>query len=83
MSAASEAHALADLSHALERLARALARDDPDGNRASDELRAVAAGRRETLALALSYLFRHQELDGPDDISTRAIQLLTGALWDR
>ena len=73
---------LAALSHSLERLALALANDDPDEKRAAAELHAVAAGEREALALALSYLFRRQELGDDSEAVTRAIVLLTTALWD-
>ena len=72
----------ADLSHSLERLALALAQDDPDDRRATAALRSVSGGHREATALALSYVFRRRELGDVGPPIARAIELLTAALWD-
>jgi hypothetical protein len=53
---------LAALSHALERSALALADDSVEVRLIAHELESIAAGQREALAIALSYLLRHRSL---------------------
>jgi hypothetical protein len=49
---------LAELSHRLERVAIAVAADDPDEGRAVGYLAALGCGHRESIALALAYVIR-------------------------
>lgn len=53
---------LADLSHELERVALALASGRVPTPLVVHELRTMADGHREALAIALSYLLRHEAL---------------------
>jgi len=53
---------LAALSHALERNALALADNAVEVREIAHELESIAAGQREALAIALSYLLRHRSL---------------------
>ena len=71
---------LADLSHGLERLGLALARDDPDDARSAAELDAVAGGQKDILAVALSYALRRQRDAGDDAVVARAVKLLSLAI---
>lgn len=59
--------ALAELSHALERTALALADGHMEVRLIAHELEAEAAGQREALAIALSYLLRHRSLGSHGD----------------
>ena len=61
----------ADLSHALERLALTLASEYVEEQRAVWTLHAMANGDKTAIALAMSYLFRRQEL-GEDVVLAEA-----------
>jgi hypothetical protein len=70
--------ALAELSHALERVALGLATDGLDTHMIAVELEVQTGGEREALAITLSYLLRHQTLsDTPDQ---RALDTATDAV---
>ncbi len=76
----SDMAALAELSHALERLALALCGDGEDDRSIERHLVEMAGGEREAVAVALSYALRRRELGGPDHGVDRAISTLAGAL---
>lgn len=57
-----ELEALAELSHALERIALGLADDGCDTRVIAQEIETAAPGQREAMAIALSYLLRHRSL---------------------
>ena len=59
--------ALAELSHGIERVALTLAEEALDTRLIAHELVSVAAGQREALALALSYVFRKDALGTFED----------------
>jgi len=71
---------LAELSHAVERVALALCRDDPDDDRVAWHLEAIADGEREAVAVALSYALRRRELDGATALIDRTIALLAATV---
>jgi hypothetical protein len=59
---------LAELSHGLERSALALAESGSAIGYIATEIQTLAAGQREVIAIALSYLLRERSLrDGADD----------------
>ena len=70
---------LAGLSHALERVALALSRDDADDCRVEHYLAELAGGQREVLAMALSFALRRQALN-EDPVTERAIARLEATL---
>ncbi len=73
--------ALAQLSHALDRVALALCDDnDDDDGRIQAYLVELADGEPEALAVALSYALRRRELAGPGARLDRAVSMLAGAL---
>ncbi|HVM09055.1 MAG TPA: hypothetical protein VM345_11365 [Acidimicrobiales bacterium] len=63
---------LASLSHALERSALALADAKVGVRLIIHELEVLAAGQREALAIALSYLLRHRSLGTHPDADALA-----------
>lgn len=63
---------LAELSHSLERLALALAKDGLETRVIANEVEAAANSQREAIAIALSYLLRHRSLGTHDDDGTLA-----------
>ncbi len=71
---------LADLSHAVDRVALALCRDDPDDRRIELYLGELAEGEREAVAIALSYALRRRELDGPEPTNEKAIATLAAVV---
>ena len=67
-----ELETLAELSHGLERAALALADQRTEMRLISHELETLAAGNREVLAIALSYLLRHRSLGTHADAAALA-----------
>jgi hypothetical protein len=67
---------LAELSHAIDRVALALSADDPDDRRIEWYLEALSTGEREAVAIALSYALRRRELEGPTPLLERAVAVL-------
>ena len=76
----SDMAALAQLSHALDRVALVLAENDPDDGRIQRYLVELAAGQREAVAIALSYALRRHALEGPSAAVDRAANRLRAAL---
>jgi hypothetical protein len=71
---------LAELSHQLDRVARALCAEDPDDRRIELYLEELADGEREAAAIALSYALRRRELEGPDPVNERTVAALAGVV---
>jgi hypothetical protein len=72
----------AGLSHQLEELALALARDDSTDAIATSALTSAAHGDRAAMALALAYALRRQARRiGDPGLAGRAAGYLTAALW--
>ena len=72
--------ALAELSHAIDRLARFLCDEDPDDRRVEQALADRSGGQREAVAVALSYALRRREREGSTPINDRTVAALAGAL---
>ena len=75
-----EMRQLAELSHAIDRLARFLCEEDPDDRRVERALAERSGGQREAVAVALSYALRRRELEGPTSATEREVAALAGAL---
>jgi len=71
---------LADLSHALDRLALALCRDDQNDRRVETYLEELAEGEVEAAAIALSYALRRRELEGPSPLNERTVATLAATV---
>ncbi|MEA3077984.1 MAG: hypothetical protein QOF60_2892 [Actinomycetota bacterium] len=71
---------LANLSHAVERLALALCVEDDDDRRIEHYIQDFARGEREAVAVALSYALRRRELDGSTPLLDRAVALLASTV---
>jgi hypothetical protein len=67
---------LAELSHAIDRLAMALCLDGSDDRTIETKLIELAEGERETVAMALAYALRRRELAGSDPVNDRAIAVV-------
>ena len=72
--------ALAELSHAIDRLAQVLCEEDPDDRRVELALAERSGGQREAVAVALSYALRRREREGPTPGNERVCAALAGAL---
>lgn len=71
---------LAELSHAIDRVALSLCREDADDRRVEVYLVGMADGQREALAVALSYALRRRELEGSSPLNDRSVAALAGAM---
>jgi hypothetical protein len=80
MAPASDLADLANLSHAVERVAIALCAEDADERRVGRYLQGFARGEREAVAVALSYALRRRELDGSAPVIDRAVAVLASTV---
>jgi hypothetical protein len=71
---------LAELSHAIDRMAVAMCREDTDDRRIERYLVEMADGEREAMAVALSYALRRRELEGSTPINDRSVAALANAV---
>ncbi len=71
---------LADLSHAIDRLALARSHDEVDDRDIELTLEELAGGEREAVAIALSYALRRRDTEGQTPANVRAVAVLAATV---